>query len=108
MKAAIFGGPNDITVGERPDPVIQAPTDAIVRVTLACVCGSDLSTDVVAERGEAAIEAVKAMTDGLGVEAALECVGTGESMATRRPAGDRRTGSPRHRDVELRGATEPM
>jgi len=42
MKAAIFGGPNDITVGERPDPVIQAPTDAIVRVTLACVCGSDL------------------------------------------------------------------
>jgi len=42
MKAAIFGGPNDITVGERPDPVIQAPTDAIIRVTLACVCGSDL------------------------------------------------------------------
>jgi len=42
MKAAIFGGPNDITGGERPDPVIQAPTDAIVRVTLACVCGSDL------------------------------------------------------------------
>ena len=42
MKAAIFGGPRDITVGERPDPVIQEPSDAIVRVTLACVCGSDL------------------------------------------------------------------
>lgn len=42
MKAAIFNGPRDITVGERPDPVIQAPTDALVRVTLACVCGSDL------------------------------------------------------------------
>jgi threonine dehydrogenase-like Zn-dependent dehydrogenase len=42
MKAAIFNGPGDITVGSRPDPVIQAPTDAIVRVTLACVCGSDL------------------------------------------------------------------
>jgi len=42
MKAAIFNGPRDITVGERPDPVIHEPTDAIVRVTLACVCGSDL------------------------------------------------------------------
>jgi threonine dehydrogenase-like Zn-dependent dehydrogenase len=28
--------------GERPDPVIQEPTDAIVRVVLGCVCGSDL------------------------------------------------------------------
>ena len=42
MKAAIFRGPRDLTVGERPDPVIQGPSDAIVRVTLACVCGSDL------------------------------------------------------------------
>jgi threonine dehydrogenase-like Zn-dependent dehydrogenase len=42
MKAAIFDGARDITVGERADPVIQAPTDAIVRVTLTCVCGSDL------------------------------------------------------------------
>ena len=42
MRAAIFNGPRSITVGERPDPVIQNPTDAIVRVVLACVCGSDL------------------------------------------------------------------
>lgn len=42
MRAAIFNGPHDIVVGERPDPVIGAPTDAIVRVVLACVCGSDL------------------------------------------------------------------
>ena len=42
MKAAIFGGPRDLSVGQRPDPVIQESTDAIVRVTLACVCGSDL------------------------------------------------------------------
>jgi threonine dehydrogenase-like Zn-dependent dehydrogenase len=42
MRAAIFRGPRDIDVGERPDPVIQEPTDAIVRVVLACVCGSDL------------------------------------------------------------------
>jgi len=42
MRAAIFRGPGVVEVGERPDPVIEAPTDAIVRVVLACVCGSDL------------------------------------------------------------------
>jgi threonine dehydrogenase-like Zn-dependent dehydrogenase len=42
MRAAIFNEPRSITAGERPDPVIVAPTDAIVRVVLACVCGSDL------------------------------------------------------------------
>ena len=42
MRAAIFEGPRSIKVGERPDPVIQEPTDAVVRVVLGCVCGSDL------------------------------------------------------------------
>jgi len=42
MRAAIFNGPRSIEVGERPDPVVVAPTDAVVRVVLACVCGSDL------------------------------------------------------------------
>jgi threonine dehydrogenase-like Zn-dependent dehydrogenase len=42
VKAAIFRGPADVVLGERPDPAIQAPADAIVRVVLACVCGSDL------------------------------------------------------------------
>lgn len=42
MRAAIFDGPRDITVREVPDPVIDSPTDAVVRVVLACVCGSDL------------------------------------------------------------------
>ena len=42
MRAAIFRGPGVVEVGERPDPVIEAPTDATVRVVLACVCGSDL------------------------------------------------------------------
>jgi threonine dehydrogenase-like Zn-dependent dehydrogenase len=42
MKAAIFHGPRSIELGERPDPKIQAPTDAVVRVVLGCVCGSDL------------------------------------------------------------------
>lgn len=42
MRAAIFNGPRDITVGERPDPVMKEPTDAVVRVVPGCVCGSDL------------------------------------------------------------------
>ena len=42
MRAALYNGPHSIEVGERPDPVIEEPTDAIVRVVLSCVCGSDL------------------------------------------------------------------
>ena len=42
MRAAIFNGPRQIDIGNRPDPTIAAPTDAVVRVVLACVCGSDL------------------------------------------------------------------
>ena len=42
MKAAIFKSPGTIAVEERPKPVIVEPTDAVVRVVLACVCGSDL------------------------------------------------------------------
>ncbi|HZT98062.1 MAG TPA: zinc-dependent alcohol dehydrogenase family protein [Ktedonobacteraceae bacterium] len=42
MKAAIFKGKGAIEPGERPDPTIKEPTDAVVRVVLACVCGSDL------------------------------------------------------------------
>ncbi len=42
MKAAIFQGEGAIALGGRPDPTIKEPTDAVVRVVLACVCGSDL------------------------------------------------------------------
>jgi threonine dehydrogenase-like Zn-dependent dehydrogenase len=42
MRAALFVEPHRIEVGDRPDPVIAEPTDAVVRVVLACVCGSDL------------------------------------------------------------------
>jgi alcohol dehydrogenase len=42
MKSAIFRGPRTVTVEERPKPEVAQPTDAVVRVVLACVCGSDL------------------------------------------------------------------
>ncbi|MER6080392.1 alcohol dehydrogenase catalytic domain-containing protein [Streptomyces sp. NPDC001833] len=35
-------GAGDVRIEERPDPKIQQPTDAVVRVVLSCVCGSDL------------------------------------------------------------------
>jgi threonine dehydrogenase-like Zn-dependent dehydrogenase len=35
-------GPGDVRVEERDEPRIVDPTDAIIRVTAACVCGSDL------------------------------------------------------------------
>lgn len=34
--------PGDVRVEDRPDPVIEQPTDAVIRVTAACICGSDL------------------------------------------------------------------
>ncbi len=42
MRAAVFLGPRRIEVADRPDPRVTAPTDAVVRVALGCVCGSDL------------------------------------------------------------------
>lgn len=42
MKAAIFRGEKQIEIGDRPNPTIENPTDAVVRVVRGCVCGSDL------------------------------------------------------------------
>jgi threonine dehydrogenase-like Zn-dependent dehydrogenase len=42
MKAAVLHGPRDLRVEERDEPRIEKPTDAIIRVAAACVCGSDL------------------------------------------------------------------
>lgn len=42
MKAAVFHKPKDIKVETVPDPKLQQPEDAIVRVTSTAICGSDL------------------------------------------------------------------
>jgi threonine dehydrogenase-like Zn-dependent dehydrogenase len=42
MKAVTYHGKRDVRVDTVPDPAIQAPTDAIVRVTSTGICGSDL------------------------------------------------------------------
>ena len=42
MLAMNFRGPYRVRADQKPDPVIEHPNDAIVRVTRSCICGSDL------------------------------------------------------------------
>ena len=42
MKATVMYGAGDVRVVNVPDPKIKEPTDVILRVTVACICGSDL------------------------------------------------------------------
>jgi len=42
MRAAVYHGPGDVRVEDAPEPELDAPTDAVVRVTHTAVCGSDL------------------------------------------------------------------
>lgn len=42
MRATIIHGAGDVRIEDVPDPKLQAPTDAVVRVLRSCICGSDL------------------------------------------------------------------
>ena len=42
MKGTVFHGPHDVRVERVDDPALQTPTDALVRITRAGICGSDL------------------------------------------------------------------
>ena len=42
MRGAVFYGPRDVRFEKRDDPAIINPTDAIIRMSATCVCGSDL------------------------------------------------------------------
>ena len=42
MRATMIYGPRDIRLEDVPDPAVQHPGDAVVRVVASCVCGSDL------------------------------------------------------------------
>jgi threonine dehydrogenase-like Zn-dependent dehydrogenase len=70
MRATTIHGPGDIRVEEVPDPVIEAPTDAVVRVVAGCICGSDLWP----YRGENPIRA--------GATIGHECVGVVEEVGS--------------------------
>src|SRR3954470_22073008 len=42
MRGTMLYGPRDIRFEDRPDPTINKPTDAILRLSATCICGSDL------------------------------------------------------------------
>jgi threonine dehydrogenase-like Zn-dependent dehydrogenase len=42
MRGAVLYAPGDVRVEDRDDPTIIEPTDAIIRLSATCVCGSDL------------------------------------------------------------------
>ncbi|NVB85248.1 MAG: zinc-dependent alcohol dehydrogenase family protein [Kofleriaceae bacterium] len=42
MQGAVIHGPRDVRFEERPTPTIALPTDAVIRMSATCVCGSDL------------------------------------------------------------------
>jgi threonine dehydrogenase-like Zn-dependent dehydrogenase len=42
MRQVFMNAPGDVSVGDRDDPNIVQPTDAIIRLTATCICGSDL------------------------------------------------------------------
>jgi threonine dehydrogenase-like Zn-dependent dehydrogenase len=42
MRGVVMYGPGDVRVEERDDPHIEEPTDALIRVSTSCVCGSDM------------------------------------------------------------------
>ena len=42
MKAVVYEGPRQVSVKDVPDARIERPTDVLVRITSANICGSDL------------------------------------------------------------------
>ena len=42
MRGVVFDGEGRVRVTDLPDPEVEAPGDAIVRVTRSAICGSDL------------------------------------------------------------------
>ena len=42
MQGAVLYGPRDVRFEDRPEPTIVEPTDAIIRLSATCICGSDL------------------------------------------------------------------
>src|ERR687883_540822 len=53
MRATVMYSAGDVRIEDVPDPSIVEPTDAILRVTRACICGSDLWPYWSMERSEA-------------------------------------------------------
>lgn len=47
MKALTWQGRSDVRIDDVPDPRIEHPTDAVIRVTSTAICGSDLHLSLI-------------------------------------------------------------
>ena len=70
MRATTIHAPRDIRLSDVPDPVIKRPTQAIIKVSAGCICGSDLWP----YRGENPVRA--------GSTIGHECVGVVEEVGS--------------------------
>ncbi len=82
MRAVTWQGKRDVRVSEVPDPTIEAPTDAIIKVTSTNICGSDLHL-------YETMTAFMNAGDVLGHEAMGEVVEVGSEAAASLAVGDR-------------------
>ncbi|MEV6096933.1 zinc-dependent alcohol dehydrogenase family protein [Nocardia sp. NPDC051981] len=79
MRATYMYGAGDVRVIDVPDPVVQHPTDALVRVVRSCVCGSDLHpyhNMPVSEQGESMGHEFVGVVEDVGSE--VRTVGKGD------------------------------
>ncbi|HTQ41405.1 MAG TPA: alcohol dehydrogenase catalytic domain-containing protein, partial [Polyangiaceae bacterium] len=53
MRATVMFGAGDVRIEDVPDATIKEPTDALLRITRACICGSDLWPYKQMERSDA-------------------------------------------------------
>ncbi|KAI9830152.1 MAG: hypothetical protein M1819_005829 [Sarea resinae] len=74
MRAVNYDGPNKVSIKDVPIPTIEHPDDAIIRVTTAAICGSDLHM----YQGRTAAEA--GLTFGHENMGIVESVGAGVSL----------------------------
>ncbi len=42
MRVTVMHKAHEVRIENVPDAVVQEPTDAVIRITRACICGSDL------------------------------------------------------------------
>jgi threonine dehydrogenase-like Zn-dependent dehydrogenase len=65
MKALAWHGKRDVRVDQVPDPTIEEPTDAIVRITTN-ICGSDLHLYMCAQGLQTQCETTQVREHGIG------------------------------------------
>lgn len=87
MRAVRVGEPGTVTVTDVPEPRLHDPRDAVVKVTIAAICGADLfpihgmtpGFDDATVLGDAG-DLVAARTGGMGADVVIEAAGTPQAL----------------------------